>query len=76
MSKDYERAKGFKHSNGATIIDRRKPFDGNCELCGKPEDLRPYGPLGEWICFSCGMKDKAMTAKRFGQVVFFEKGDA
>lgn len=27
-----------------------------CYVCGSEKDeLRPYGPRGEWICFSCGM---------------------
>ncbi|KKL27727.1 hypothetical protein LCGC14_2382230, partial [marine sediment metagenome] len=29
-----------------------------CEWCGKEAELRPYGPKGENVCFSCGMKDK------------------
>lgn len=34
-----------------------------CELCGKEDELRPYGPDGERICFECGMKDKETTEK-------------
>lgn len=30
--------------------------DGKCELCGKIEETRPYGPHGERICFNCGEK--------------------
>ena len=27
-----------------------------CEQCGTTnKELRPYGPNGTWICFSCGM---------------------
>jgi hypothetical protein len=33
---------------------------GICQLCGKEEELRPYGPSGEWICFDCGMKDETV----------------
>ena len=40
-----------------------------CQLCGKPEELRPYGPNGEWICFDCGMEDEITTDKRFREVV-------
>ena len=29
-----------------------------CELCGKFDELRPYGPNGESVCFDCGMKDE------------------
>jgi len=38
-----------------------------CDFCGKIEELRPYGPNGEVICFDCGMKDEATTAKMFGR---------
>jgi len=38
--------------------------DQTCELCGKVEECRPYGPHGEQICYECGMKDeKTTTAK-------------
>lgn len=37
----------------------------SCDLCGEVEELRPYGPNGEWICFNCGMKDKEATARAF-----------
>ena len=47
-----------------------------CELCGKTEETRPYGPNGEEICFSCGMKDKATTEKRMVQYLFGEGFDA
>ena len=33
--------------------------DARCELCGKIDELRPYGPKGERVCFDCGMKDPA-----------------
>ena len=42
-----------------------KAGTSNCELCGKEDELRPYGPNGEWICFSCGMKDEETTKARF-----------
>lgn len=41
-----------------------KAKTSNCELCGVYEDLRPYGPNGEWICFPCGMKDEETTRKQ------------
>jgi hypothetical protein len=43
-----------------------------CELCGKIDELRPYGANGEWICFKCAMKDEATTSARFGAIL--EKG--
>jgi hypothetical protein len=50
--------------------------DGVCDLCGKNDELRPYGPNGENICFDCGMKNEEMTKKRFSQVVFGEGFDS
>ena len=44
-----------------------------CDLCGKIDELRPYGPKGEKICYECGMKDEEGTDKRMGQILF---GDA
>jgi hypothetical protein len=40
-----------------------------CELCGKVDELRPYGPGGKRICFRCGMKDKEGTMRRFRGVL-------
>jgi hypothetical protein len=41
------------------IIAPEKPQQ--CDLCGKIDELRPYGPNGECICFECGMKNQPMT---------------
>lgn len=38
---------------------------GRCELCGAVEETRPYGPNGEEVCFSCGMKDEAAAKAAF-----------
>lgn len=39
-----------------------------CELCGaKDEELRPYGPNGENICYDCGMKNRETTDKKFSE---------
>lgn len=56
---------------GNIIILAVEP-DGKCELCGKVDELRPYGPNGERICFDCGMKYERTTTiqmriKLFGQ---------
>jgi hypothetical protein len=50
------------------IIEPEEP--AKCELCGKVDELRPYGPRGEGICFDCGMKDEATTARQMGRVLF------
>ena len=38
-----------------------------CELCGKIEETRPYGPNGARVCFECGMKDEEGARIRFQQ---------
>ncbi len=39
--------------------------EARCEFCGKVDELRPYGPKGERICFECGMKDEKTTERQF-----------
>lgn len=42
--------------------------DKCCYLCSSPtEELRPYGPNGSWVCFSCAMKPENLseTEKQF-----------
>jgi len=41
-----------------------------CDLCGKIDELRPYGANGECICYECGMKDKDTTEKMMNKVLF------
>jgi len=41
-----------------------------CQRCAKIEELRPYGPNGERICFDCGMLDPETTEKMMGQYIF------
>jgi hypothetical protein len=47
--------------------------DGTCELCGKVDELRPYGPNYERICFDCGMKNEELTKARMGEYIFGEQ---
>lgn len=47
--------------------------DQMCELCGKIDECRPYGPNNEQICFVCGMKDPETTNRKMDQYIF---GDA
>ena len=47
--------------------------DGKCELCGAVDELRPYGPNGENICYDCGMKNLETTKYMMGVKLF---GDA
>ena len=41
----------------------------NCELCGKSEELRPYGPNGERVCFDCAMKDEEAAKRQFAKLL-------
>lgn len=40
-----------------------------CDLCGKVDELRPYGPNGENVCFDCGMKDEEAAARQFAKLL-------
>ena len=33
-----------------------------CEMCGKFEECRPYGPNDEQICFDCAMSTPELAA--------------
>ncbi len=57
----------FERRGDTKIMDRSdiSHLFGKCELCGKKDELRPYGPNHENICFECGMKNKELTKKRF-----------
>lgn len=43
-----------------------------CEMCGKIDECRPYGPNGEQICFECATTkcDPAQVEKRMAQHIF------
>lgn len=48
--------------------------DEMCEMCGKIDECRPYGPNDENICFDCAMNkvgeetvDKKMRSYIFGE---------
>jgi len=47
----------------------RPPEDnmGTCALCKKWEELRPYGPSGESVCFDCAMKDEGAAKAQFAE---------
>lgn len=49
-----------------------------CEMCGKLDECRPYGPNNEQICFDCAMKDdesKAIAEKKMASYIFGEEDD-
>jgi hypothetical protein len=59
----------FERRGNNIIMDRRgtHDFDGKCEMCGKKEELRPYGPGGKNVCFDCAMKDEAEAKRQFAE---------
>jgi hypothetical protein len=70
MRQWLERLRGKQH-RGATVIDRRELPEGMCQLCNaEGQEIRPYGPNGEWICFDCKMKDKSATEAKMGELLF------
>lgn len=39
-----------------------------CYVCHATDDLRPYGPNGQWVCFDCATRTpeaQAITAATF-----------
>lgn len=40
-----------------------------CEMCGRLEELRPYGPNGESICFNCALIDIDAAKRQFAKML-------
>ena len=59
-----------KRVGNVTIIEVEP--DGRCEMCGKVDELRPYGPKGERICYDCGMKNPKTTKRKMNAFLFGE----
>lgn len=49
--------------------------DQMCEMCGKIDECRPYGPNGEQICFDCAMTKvgEETVNKRMANYIFGEQ---
>jgi len=47
-------------------------YPQQCDLCGMIEELRPYGPNNECICYYCAAKDPVTTEKKMKQYLFGE----
>jgi hypothetical protein len=64
-------AKLFKRKGNMVIADRRDPhdYDGVCAFCSNYDELRPYGPNNEAICFDCAMKDEATAARKLSEMI-------
>lgn len=52
--------------------------DQACEMCGKIDECRPYGPNGEQICFECATIkcDEEQVKKRMMNHIFGDSLDA
>lgn len=44
--------------------------DKTCELCGKVDETRPYGPKGEEICYECSKKNPEAARRQMNRVLF------
>jgi hypothetical protein len=53
---------------GDKVFFEHEP-EANCELCGEPAELRPYGPNGENICITCGFKDPVSVQERMHEAL-------
>jgi hypothetical protein len=52
---------------GKNILIIEPQPDERCEMCGAVDELRPYGPKGENVCFTCGMKDREAAERQFAK---------
>ena len=53
---------------GNTVLIEETPPE-ECQFCGVNDELRPYGPNNEWICFDCAMKDEPTALKKFRELI-------
>ena len=46
-----------------------------CEMCGKIDECRPYGPNDEQVCFDCAMNKvgEETVKKKMNAYIFGEK---
>ena len=57
-----------KVGDGLIVIGGNELF-GACAFCKKEEDLRPFGPNDELICYDCAMKDELTAIKKFLEII-------
>ena len=60
--------------NGIRKVFIEAQEDDICEMCGKVDELRPYGPkkangVRMNVCFECAMKDEADASRAFSEVL-------
>lgn len=49
--------------SGALLTGKTEPM--GCDFCGEKKELRPYGPKGENICFTCMKKNEPAAERQF-----------
>ena len=54
---------------GDTTIISKEP-NRICEICGKEDECRPYGPNGEDLCYDCAMQDPITTEVMIAKTLF------
>lgn len=60
------------HKIGNTVFIQEQP-DDICEVCGKGDELRPYGKFDELkgrrlkVCFDCMLQNESEAEKAFGE---------
>ena len=64
----YHKGKALMSGLGKIQKESKK----RCELCGKIEETRPYGPNGARVCFDCGMKNEPAAQRRASKYLFGE----
>ena len=47
------------------IVVLKKENPQQCDMCGQIDELRPYGPKGEDVCFDCAKKNPKAMARQF-----------
>lgn len=50
------------------IIEQELPQQ--CDQCGRIEEVRPYGPNGQVICWDCGQQDPTGTEQRMIRALY------
>ena len=59
--------------NGIPIIC---PEEHNkCQMCGRMNETRPYGPNGIRICYDCGQTIPITVEHNMGIILFGEEGE-
>ena len=56
---------------GGPFLIEAEP-NGVCDLCDKTAETRPFGPNGEEVCCTCGMKDLAAVERGVAKFIFGE----